>query len=34
MSMRLANLVESREPEAGMQAQPEQPYDVEQGGAA
>ena len=34
MSMRLANLVETRDPEAGMQAQPEQPYDVEQGGAA
>ncbi|RYE47696.1 MAG: MaoC family dehydratase [Hyphomicrobiales bacterium] len=34
MSMRLANLVETRSPEDGMQAQPEQPYDVEQGGAA
>ena len=34
MSMRLANLVESRDPEAGTQAQPEQPYDVEHGGPA
>ena len=34
MSMRLANLVESREPEEGTQAQPEQPYDVEHGGPA
>jgi acyl dehydratase len=33
MSMRLANLVETRFPEDGVQAQPEQPYDVEQGGA-
>jgi len=40
MSMRLANLVETRIPaaaaavgQAGLQAQPEQPYDVEQGGA-
>lgn len=31
MSMRLANLVEVREPETGMMAQPEQPYDVERG---
>lgn len=32
MTMRLANLVESRDPEAGMQSQAEQPYDVEHGG--
>ncbi|WP_082434125.1 MaoC family dehydratase [Devosia sp. A16] len=33
MSMRLANLVETRHREDGMQAQPEQPYDIEQGSA-
>ena len=32
MSMRLANLVEARNPEAGTQAQVGQPYDIEQGG--
>ncbi|MDC9825547.1 MaoC family dehydratase [Devosia sp. ZB163] len=32
MTMRLANLVEARDPETGMQAQVVQPYDVEQGG--
>jgi acyl dehydratase len=32
MSMRLANLVETRDPEAGLQPQAEQPYDVEHGG--
>ena len=31
MSMRLANLVEMRDPDAGIMAQPEQPYDVEHG---
>jgi len=32
MSMRLANLVEMRDPEAGNMAQPQQPYDVEHRG--
>jgi acyl dehydratase len=32
MTMRLANLVETRDPEAGTQAQVQQPYDVEHGG--
>lgn len=32
MTMRLANLVETRDPDAGLMAQPEQPYDVEHGG--
>lgn len=34
MSMRLANLVETREPEAGAEPQPEQSHDVDQGGTA
>lgn len=32
MTMRLANLVETRDPEGFIIAQPEQPYDVEHGG--
>lgn len=31
MSMKLTNLVEARNPEAGLQEQPAQPYDVETG---
>ena len=31
MTMRLANLVDTRDPEAGLQPQAEQPYDVEHG---
>ena len=34
MSMRLANLIDAREPDKGLMAQPEQPYDAERGGTA
>ncbi|MBK8086175.1 MAG: MaoC family dehydratase [Devosia sp.] len=34
MSMRLANLVETRDPQAGTMQTPMQPYDVEHGGGA
>ena len=34
MSMRLANLVETRDPQSGTMPTPSQPYDVEHGGGA